>query len=430
MVARGQLGGDQLNLLARGWLLVVEGDWIAYGNPMSTGGNTPGGITSLLVGLPMFLWLDFRAPSLLVLAFHLGAWCLLDRSLRRILDPRERLVLAVVYWLNPWRLYFSAFLWNPNYLFLFGALHLWSSFAQRERARFWPSFALAAGVVIALQIHPSAVLLLAASGLLWLRGYFKPHWLGGITGAVTAGLTLVPWALELATHPAIVTEAAKGFPFRGLVLVYPLVRGLAYWFRYPALFLPEKVTRFDFTTALGADPWLGPVLTAAGPWLLSLTLLVPFAANAWLLRRRRRAWLAPLAATASDRTWLQGYCFWSLVAAVAVFALAPTTPRYWQGVILFHAAVLPVVLWTGALWRSRRRAVVPAALAGWAAIEVVLTLAVAFGSPQYRCGGRGDLRFALASHSPMFDQLDIQRTCPWPLDQAVTWWPDVLPKGE
>jgi len=56
MLVRGQVAGDQLNLLSRGWLLAARGRWISYGNPMSTGGKSPGGITSLLVGLPLFLW--------------------------------------------------------------------------------------------------------------------------------------------------------------------------------------------------------------------------------------------------------------------------------------------------------------------------------------------------------------------------------------
>ena len=53
MVIRSQVGGDQLNLLARGWLLAARGQFIPYGNPLSTGGKAPGGITSLLVGLPL-----------------------------------------------------------------------------------------------------------------------------------------------------------------------------------------------------------------------------------------------------------------------------------------------------------------------------------------------------------------------------------------
>ena len=62
MLARSQVGGDQFNLLARGWLLADEGVWIQYGNPTSAGGNEPGGLTSLLVGLPLMVWRDYRAP--------------------------------------------------------------------------------------------------------------------------------------------------------------------------------------------------------------------------------------------------------------------------------------------------------------------------------------------------------------------------------
>ena len=99
---------------------------------------------------------------------------ILDRTLRRVFSPRERVLFAVLYWLNPWRAYFSGFLWNPNYLFLFGALHLWACLAQRQRARFLASFLLGAGLLLAFQIHASFLLLAVSSSSLWLRGYFKP----------------------------------------------------------------------------------------------------------------------------------------------------------------------------------------------------------------------------------------------------------------
>jgi len=41
------------------------------------------------------------------------------------------------------------------------------------------------------------------------------------------------------------------------------------------------------------------------------------------------------------------------------------------------------------------------------------------------------MRFPLAHHSAMFDELGLQATCPWPLDRPGGWWPDVLPaEGE
>ncbi len=124
MVARSQVGGDQLNLLARGWLLAVRSRMVWFGNPLSTGGNAPGGVTSLLVGLPLLLWRDHRAATAAVALCHLAAFLVLDRTLARIVSPWERLLFLVLYWLSPWQLYFGTFLWNPNYLFLGGAVHL------------------------------------------------------------------------------------------------------------------------------------------------------------------------------------------------------------------------------------------------------------------------------------------------------------------
>jgi hypothetical protein len=431
MLARSQVGGDQLNLLARGWLLAAEGKWISYGNPMSTGGKAPGGVTSLLVGLPLLLWRDHRAASALVLLFHVAAYLILDGALRRVLSPFERVLLAVLYWLNPWQLYFAAFLWNPNYLFLFAAVHLWSALAQRWRARFWPSLLHAATLALAFQVHASFLLLAVASLLLWLRRYVRVHWGGAVTGGALACLPLIPWAMELAAHPVLLTEADRGFLGRGLLLGFPLLRGLMYWLRYASLGISQRMDDFDFSGLLGTDPWLGPGLSVVTNTALAATLLLPLLANVRLWRSFRRLWRNKLAPGASDRHWLKGYARVCFVAAVLVFSLSPTTLMMWQGLILLHASILPVVLWVGALGRSRIGPRVVKATWIYAAAEIVLLLAIAFGNPQFRCGGRmkrTDFSFPLRSDHPMMYELKIQQTCPWPVNQPGKWWPDVLPE--
>ncbi len=432
LVARSQVGGDQLNLLARGWLLADEGRFISYGNPMSTGGKAPGGITTLLVGLPLFVWQDHRAPTLVVLLFHVLAYWLLDRTLRRILSPRERVLFALLYWLNPWRLYFSGFLWNPNYLFLFSAVHLWSCLEQRRQARFWPSFLHAAALALAFQVHASFLLLAMASALLWLRGCFKVHWPGTVLGGVLAGLPLIPWYLDVMANPEIVTEADKGFLGRGLIYVFPLLRGLLYWLRYASLALSEKALRFDFGDFLEPDAGarLGQGVTVALSVLLPLTLILPLLANRWMWKRNRHRLRRRLPAAASDRTWLHGYVAWSFVAAVIVFALAPTTIMMWQALILLHAAVLPLVLWAGALSRSRLAPRAARWTRVYAAAEIALLLLLPLGATHYRCAGHdGSDSFGLALRydHPMIHELGIQATCPLPLNRPDGWWPDVLP---
>jgi hypothetical protein len=430
LLLRGQVAGDQLNLLARGWLLEARGVWISYGNPMSTGGKAPGGITSLLVGLPLFLWRDHRAASALVLLFHVLAYLILDGTLKRVLNPYERVLLALLYWLSPWQLYFASFLWNPNYLYLFGALHLWSALAQRERARFWPSFVHVAGLATAFQLHPSCLLLAVASLLLFWRRYFRVHWPGAILGGLMGAIPLVPWAIEVTAHPAIVTEASKGFPGRGLLLVFPLLRGLLYWLRYASLSVADRMGDFHFTDFLPSDQWLGPTLTVLGN-LLAVTIVFPLLANRRLWRHGRRLLRERLPSGTTDRSWLKGYVRVCFVAAVIVFSLSPTTVMMWQGLILFHAAVLPVVFWAGALARTRLAPRVMTVTWGYAAAEVAFLVAMALGSSQYRCTshtGKDAFGFSLGHDSPMLTELHIQQTCPWPVNVPGGWWPDVLPK--
>ena len=456
LVARSQVGGDQLNLLARGWLLAVRGRMIWTGNPLSTGGNAPGGLTSLLVGLPLMLWRDHRAATALVALSHLLAFLLLDRTLVRILSPQERLCFMVLYWLSPWQLYFAGFLWNPNYLFLGGALHLATAWRLRGRrqppgapdAAATPSAGASllhvATLVLAFQVHPSFLLLAAVSALLWWRGYVRLHLPGALAGAAVGALPLLPWAVQVAAHPALLAAAHKGFPGRGLV--YSLPRGLFYWLRYSSLAVAGRTSLFDFTEAFGAAanrrlvPPLRALTQIAGP----LTVLLPLAANLWLARRwwlqraatpalspaRAAVATAPAAAglaAGGGRAWLRAYVVATVAAAAAVFALSPTTFMYWQGLCLFHAAVLPLTLYAGALLRTRHARRVLAAAAVYAALELLLTLGIAFGTPDFRCRGLGTLVFPLRDHSPMLDDLHIQTTCPWPLDMPGTWWPDVLP---
>jgi hypothetical protein len=431
MLARSQVGGDQLDLLARGWLLAAKGRWIAYGNPMSTGGKAPGAITSLLVALPLFLWRDHRAASSLVLVFHVAAYLLLDGTLKRILTPYERVLLALLYWLNPWQLYYASFLWNPNYLYLFGAVHLWSALAQRERGRFWPSFLHVAGLGLALQIHASCLLLVVASALLAWRRYFRVHWPGALLGGLIAAIPLIPWAIEVTAHPAIVTEASKGFPGRGLLLVFPLLRGLLYWMRYASLSVSQRIDAFDFSDFLGSDRWLGPGLRVISGGVLAATVAVPLLANLRLWRRGGRILRQRLPPGVTARAWLKGYARVCFVAAAFVFAISPTTVMSWQVLILFHAAILPVILWLGALGRSRHGAWVALGTRGYAAVEIALLIAMALGGSQYRCRGHNGadgFGFSLAYDSPMFRELHIQQTCPWPVNVPGGWWPDVLPK--
>ncbi len=419
-----------MNLLARGWYLADEGRLIPYGNPGSGGGVAPGPATSVLVGLPLLVWRDPRAPVVLILAFHFLAFLLLDRVVRQCLCRRERLLFALLYGLSPTRLYFSGFLWNPSYLFLAGAVHMWTAYRQRGEARFLDSFLHVLVVGLAFQVHASTIILAFASLALFLRGGMKLHWPGAIAGAVAAGLTLVPYLEAIQQDPTLI-PVGVGFPFRGLVFVFPLVRGLLNWLRYSSLSVSKEVTRFDLSGPLGegVDAWLSPLLKGLALTAGVVTMIAALAAAVWFYRRLRQGhppWR--FAPGAPQREWLEGYVLWCFVAAFVTFCIAPTTPMWWQVVSVTHAAVLPLVLWGAELSAGRWQKAVRRAAWAWGAASIALVVVTALASPQFRCGGRYNVVLDLVSDHPMFDGLGLRERCWFEVNDPDGWWPDALPR--
>src|SRR5262249_19723358 len=149
-------------------------------------------VTSLVVALPLWMWRNHHAAALLVLASHACAYVLIDHATKRVLGARGRTLMAIAYWLNPWRLYFSGFLWNPNFLFLAGAVHLWTAERQRARGRALASFVHVAAIGFAFQLHPAALVLAFASAMLVWRRQMRLHALGAALAAAVVLASLVP----------------------------------------------------------------------------------------------------------------------------------------------------------------------------------------------------------------------------------------------
>lgn len=429
MLWRASPGGDQLNLLARGWLFAVEGELVPWGNPLSGGGHFPGVTTSLVVGLPLALWRDHRAPILLLWGLHLGAWLLLDRATRGALSPLERAALAVLWALGPMRLEASTVLWNPSFLPVLGAAHLWLAGRLRRRGAFGPTLALVALLGLGAQLHPSMLLLGVATLLLAWRRLIRFSWAGLAAGVALTALTVLPAALEPPPPPPT-TVGNEGFPFRGLLLVFPLLKGVVYWLRGAAIAPSRRSLRLDFGETLGArwDELLLPGLLVAVALVAGLTTLWA----AWASARLARPALAALRAReprGEPRDWLVAYVGCAFAAALAVYAAAPTTPQAWQGLSLLHAACLPAVLAIPALAARFGERRVLRGVAAFAVVALAVDATIALGSPNYRCAGRESNPFPLRSTSPMFHDLGMQQRCPWPLEQPGGWWPDVLPEG-
>jgi hypothetical protein len=83
----------------------------------------------------------------------------------------------------------------------------------------------------------------------------------------------------------------------------------------------------------------------------------------------------------------------------------------WQAFIVMPVAILPLCLWTEVAMRRlrcpRRRKLGLV----YVAVTLVVVLAMAFGSPQYRRGGRLAITAPLDPGDPMARALGIDRCC-------------------
>jgi len=427
---RSQVAGDQLNMLARGWLLIAEGQWISFGLPTSAGGKAPGGFTGVLVGLPLLIWQHHRAPTLIILAGNLVAYLLLDRVLAREMGAKARLLFAVFYWLNPWRLYHASFLWNPNYLLPLGALHFWTVYRQRVRPRFWESFLQIVTIGLAAQVHASVVTLVVLSLLLWWKGYFRFHWAAVALAIVVVTASLLPWALTVLQDPSLLPQAT---PQNGRLAqtAVSLSRGLGYWIRYPALIASSTILCLDFgflPSAWTGDPIRHLIQGTVGLFTLPIVLW----ANSRLWRGAT-GWWQRFANFDSFRQWLVGVIRWSLLGTLAACALTPTAVMSWQLLTVLHLTVIPLVLLSMDLIGKGRLPVVRAGVVTYAAVSILLVIAIGVGSPMYRCGGatcgamNADPPPLRADHE-MLDELAIHQTCLYEVNVPGGWWPDVLPE--
>jgi hypothetical protein len=131
------------------------------------------------------------------------------------------------------------------------------------------------------------------------------------------------------------------------------------------------------------------------------------------------------------RSWLERYAALAAAAALVSFAVSPTTVMFWQLFVIQHAIALTVVLPVGAMARTHRRDRVRNLATAWAAVAVVLVVAITFGAPLYRQGGRRAVALELRHDHPMLHELGLVRHGSVTVNSSSpeAWWPVGLDAG-
>jgi hypothetical protein len=406
MVRNSQLSGDQMAMLDLGWQLARHHVWVAHGMLTSAGGYSPGGLTGLLTGIQLLLWSDYRSPALFILIFNGAAFLLLMRTVRPALTESGQLLLLLLVWLSPWHLYFSSHLWDPNYMFVFAVLHLATAQRMWRYDEVWTTAAHVLILGLGVQIHTSAAVLCILSLLLYLKGLIRVNWKGFALGLLLCVASLVPWMLAVSHQPELMPWG-KGFPLRGLLYVFPLLRGILYWVKISSLSLAGQMEDFNFAPTLGVT-----LDTVLRPLASSLTILthVSVVACGWLQWRYfRKRFLLPFRTKripSHPRGWLQLYVAASLWAGLIAFALSPTTIMHWQVLVALPASTLAVIMSTEVLARSRFRLQVRRVARVWSVAAVALLFCEAAASPIYRCG-----TYRLQAASAILADLHVSMEC-------------------
>lgn len=334
---------DQVELYTLGLDFARDGKLDAFGKLMTGDYTIPGVFLQLLVGVPLMLWRDARAPTLLMGLTQVAAAVLFARVLRRELDGRASALFLAVFWLSPWRLYHSGFLWEANFLFLPAAVHLWACRELRSEARVWPSLALGLTFLLTAQVHAAILILaLATLFLLWRRRLvIEPR--AALAGAFLGSITLWPTlaALLAGRRPETAGEAAAGL----LTRLNSVEKGLVYWIRFGS---PDVGRRFRETVfcALpggreGSGIACGAIELTEAVALVGVVLSL--VASWWFWRRREASEREP-------EGWLRDYALAVLAGVVVAAALSPVLVQGWHLLIAMPAACLPVALWLRAAW--------------------------------------------------------------------------------
>jgi len=336
--------GDQTQMLFKGYLGAYSDIWLSYGNAASAVGNVPGSLSAWLVGFPLLLWDSPWSPMLFLIVLRVVSFLLFDAVIKQVFGNQFRLIFLVIYWLNPWFLY-DSLIYNPSYLALFAAMHLWSAYMMRENRSAIYMIIHILSIGMAMQLHYSWPILVVVSTYLFYRKMIKVSWMGFVVGGLVVLASLVPYLLELQVNQSIAAKESDRYIGGGGVHVYPVLKSALYWIRYGSFLFPTRAVmgaEFDWITNI---EWLRMVVQYS--WRSALfvaglvTVFLSIKIN-WMVWKGIKGKVISKGDLRGP-DWLVLYSFAALLAIIVSSILSPITFSYWHLIMTFPFALFPVL---------------------------------------------------------------------------------------
>lgn len=336
-------GADQMQMLEKAVRLAVFGKWVHWGNVVTGGGSNPGSLSTALVGLPLMIWDSPWSFEILISALHLLSLLLMYRALDKDFSERERVAFLLLAWLTPWRTS-NTFLWNPSYLFFPAGLHFYTAQRSSEQPRFWMSYFHVLAIGFALQMHQSFLILLISSFYLLVRRQVRVQWWGLLCGVATVTASMIPYFLALRVHkqlaPIVNGVDTQFYYGRGLVEVYPLLKGLFYWPRFTSGLFPVDIfslVDFNWIADLNLRALASGGFTGLKYSFGVLTLALSLAAMVWFFRKLYAApqFLLP--------SFVDNFTVATLIAIFVSSAISPIVFSNWHLMLAMPIAYMNFV---------------------------------------------------------------------------------------
>ena len=347
--------GDQTQMLFKGYLGAYSDIWLSYGNAASAVGNVPGSLSAWLVGFPLLLWDSPWSPMLFLIVLRVVSFLLFDAVIKQVFGNQFRLIFLVIYWLNPWFLY-DSLIYNPSYLALFAAMHLWSAYMMRENRSAIYMIIHILSIGMAMQLHYSWPILVVVSTYLFYRKMIKVSWMGFVVGGLIVLASLVPYFLELQVNQSIAAKESDRYIGWGGVHVYPVLKSALYWIRYGSFLFPTRAVmgaEFDWVTNI---EWLRMVVQYSWRSVLFIAGLVTVVLSIkinWMVWKGIKGKVISKSELRGP-DWLVLYSFAALLAIIVSSILSPITFSYWHLIMTFPFALFPVLyIIDGGIYKDR-----------------------------------------------------------------------------
>ena len=340
---------DQTQMLLKGFFAIFEGSYIPYGNEASTLGNLPGMLSSWVIGFPLQIEMHPFAPIVLQLGIRIIAILLFTNALCLIFDRKIVLLGTFLFALNPWLLY-QTMLYNPSYLALGSTLAFNCLVRLRNDrhlgttnvGRFFSSLFLVLAIGYSLQFHFSWPVLVVMIGIMWLRRDIKVSYIGIVVGVAIIAASLWPYIQAVMRNPIILESPDAYSKDRyigyGLVHVYPVLKGILYWFRFGSFsftskaIYPEITDEFSDVLVVLTYIWIG-IASVVG----AATVLFSIYCNYFTVGK------FSLGNSSYHLRFIRGMTISALLAVFVASALNTLTLNFWQIAIIFPFALMPIL---------------------------------------------------------------------------------------